>query len=290
MPDLDDFPIDGGPPGGPDEPPDPDELRDPYEPEEKREPRLPIGLIAAGVGLLAAVTIGVLLLLRPGKKIDPLPPEPVFPTAPTSPPSAEPGPPLPVLSESDAFVRDLARGLSTHPQLAAWLAARDLVRTLTVAIQNVAEGRSPARFLPFLTPTVHFQAVEKAGALVADPRSFAVYDDFASAVASLDAAEVARVHAILAPLFGAAYAELGYPADDFSKAVARAAEVIAKTPVPDGEIALRRGPTFLEFADPKLESLSLAQKQLLRMGPANARKVQSKAAELVKALSVTPGT
>jgi hypothetical protein len=187
-------------------------------------------------------------------------------------------------------VRDLARGLSSHPQLAAWLAARDLVRTLTVAIQNVAEGRSPARFLPFLTPTVRFQAVEKAGAIVADPRSFAVYDDFASAVASLDLAEVARVHAILAPLFGAAYAELGYPADDFSKAVARAAEVIAKTPVPDGEIALRRGPTFLEFADPKLESLSLAQKQLLRMGPTNARKVQAKAAELVKALGPAPGT
>jgi hypothetical protein len=235
--------------------------------------------------VVLALAIGVTLVVvsRPGPKVETvLPPEVPAAAAPPAPPEA--GPPLPALAESDAFVRELARALTAHAQLGAWLAARDLVRTLAVAVQNVAEGRSPARFLPFLTPTSRFAAVDKGGRLVADPRSHAAYDDFAEAVASLDVAECARVYAVLAPLFGAAYAELGYPSADFPKAVQRAADLLRETPVPEGDIALRRGPVFLEFADPKLESLTLAQKQLLRMGSANARKVQAKAVELAAAL------
>jgi hypothetical protein len=39
-----------------------------------------------------------------------------------------------------------------------------------------------------------------------------------------------------------------------------------------------------EFADPQLESLSDAQKQLLRMGPANAKRVRAKLREIETAL------
>ena len=203
-------------------------------------------------------------------------------------PSAEASIALPSLEESDAFVRDLARGLSSHPQLGAWLAARGLVRILTVAVQNVAEGRSPAPFLPFLTPSIRFQAVERQGRLLADPASFAAYDEFADGVASLDASECARVYKILSPLFATAYGELGSPAGTFEQAVARAIDVLRAAPVPDGDILLRRGPVFLEYGDPKLEGLSLAQKHLLRMGPRNARMVKAKAEEVAQALGLPP--
>jgi hypothetical protein len=42
-----------------------------------------------------------------------------------------------------------------------------------------------------------------------------------------------------------------------------------------------------ELVDPRLEALSPAQKLLLRMGPANARKVQEKLRELGSALDAT---
>jgi hypothetical protein len=275
MAELDDFEID----------PKPGE-ETPADPDPPRPPGPPLAWIAGGVVLAATLAFLLFVVLRPGKKITTvLPPEATPPAAPAT-TAPDPLAGLPPLADSDAFVRDLAKGLSSHPQLGAWLAARDLLRTLAVVVQNVAEGRSPARFLRFLTPTVHFQAVDKAGALVADPKSFAAYDDFASGVASLDTTECARVYGILAPLVGAAYAELGYPASDFSKAAARAIDVLAKTPVPQGDLALRRGKVFLEFADPQLESLPLAQKHLLRMGPENARKVQAKAAELAPAMGL----
>jgi hypothetical protein len=256
----------------------------PLEDEVRRRPPLPIGLGLAGVALVAAIGTVVFILMRPGAK--PPPPAPLPSTSLPSPEPTEPTVALPQLAESDAFVRDAAKGLSTHPQLGAWLAARGLVRTLTVTLQNIGEGRSPAPFLRFLTPTVRFEAKEKAGQLVADPKSYAAYDDFADGVAALDAAECARVYKLLSPLFAAAYADLGYPGTDFPKAVARAIDMLATTPVSVTEIALRRGPAFVLYADPKLEALPLAQRHLLRMGPRNARLIQKKAAEIALALGL----
>jgi hypothetical protein len=40
------------------------------------------------------------------------------------------------------------------------------------------------------------------------------------------------------------------------------------------------------FADPKLESLTAAEKQLLRTGPGNTRVVQAKLREIARALGL----
>ena len=42
------------------------------------------------------------------------------------------------------------------------------------------------------------------------------------------------------------------------------------------------------YADPKLEAMPAAQKQLLRMGPENARAVQAKLREIALALGIPP--
>jgi hypothetical protein len=282
MADLEDFEIDGevAKPGeGEGDEPGP-------SPERRSPPPFPFGMIAIGVALVGAIGLVMFLFLRPGNRAPTATATTPALASPAATFSAEPAIALPPLAESDAFVRDLAKGLSSHPQLGAWLAARGLVRTLTVAVQNVAEGRSPAPFLPFLTPTTRFKAEDKGGRLLPDPKSYAAYDDFADAVATLDVAECARVYRILAPLFGAAYADLGYPAADFPKAINRALDVLRTTPMPGGDIVLHRGPVFLEYADSRLETLDLAQKQLLRMGLRNARIVQKKAAELAPVLSL----
>ncbi len=52
---------------------------------------------------------------------------------------------------------------------------------------------------------------------------------------------------------------------------------------PAGGAATKR----YEFADPALESLSDAQKQRLRMGPANAKRVTAKLREIQSALGAS---
>jgi hypothetical protein len=68
----------------------------------------------------------------------------------------------------------------------------------------------------------------------------------------------------------------------------RAIGVLLAVPVLDGDIALHDTIVSYEFANPDLESLSAAQRQLLRMGPANIRIVQEKLREIAKLLGLHP--
>jgi hypothetical protein len=195
---------------------------------------------------------------------------------------------MPPVAESDGFVRDLLSSLSTHPELARWLEAPGLVRTFAASVLNVAEGRSPAVLVPFLAPKQKFILMDKGGRLVADPKSFAAYDALTEGVASLDTAGVARAYRTALPLLSAAYRELGYPDGNFDALLERALGQLLKAPIPEGEPTLVKGPMGFRYADPALEGLSFAQKQLLRTGPANAKRLQQKLRELYRELGFTP--
>jgi hypothetical protein len=57
-------------------------------------------------------------------------------------------------------------------------------------------------------------------------------------------------------------------------------------PVVDGDIALQPAGIGYAYADPRLETMSAAQKQLFRMGPDNVRAVQGKLREIASLLSI----
>jgi hypothetical protein len=62
------------------------------------------------------------------------------------------------------------------------------------------------------------------------------------------------------------------------------------TPIPDGFAELSGETVAYRYVDERFERLSSAQKQLLRMGPQNARKIQKKLTELKSALNLAaPG-
>jgi hypothetical protein len=196
---------------------------------------------------------------------------------------------LPSLDGSDAFVRQLAASLSTHPALARWLAQNGLVRMVVAVVANVAEGVTPRPHLEFLAPKERFRATGSRRRLVPDPKGFAGYDAVADAIAALDAAAVATAYRTLEPLFEEAYRELGHPEGGFLSAVDRASAALLAAPVPGADVALVPHATGFRYTDPRLEGLSGAQKQLLRMGPRNVRLVQGKLRELRGALGL-PGS
>lgn len=279
MSDVDDFDLGSADAGA--EPP-----LEPLPPE----PRSLLPLVIAGVALVVGLGGAAFFLMRPAPpEVSPTPPPTSLDAGGTPSPSPSGIPSgLPSLADSDAFVRAQVAALSSHPSLAAWLESRGLVRTFATAVLNVADGRSPAALVPFVAPKRKFAALAKGGALVADPRAFAAYNDLTEAVASLDTAGAARVYRTLLPLLSAAYKELGYPDGDFSRTTERALSHLLQTPVPAGDIALKKDGLVFRYADPKLEELSLAQKQLLRTGPVNARRLQEKLRALYRELGLTP--
>ncbi len=274
--DLEDFHI---------EPTSSEEPVRPYEPERKRG-----FLFPATLAIVAVVAVGltavVYLVFR-----NPAPPRATPRPAATAAPlaTAAPAVQLPPLDESDGFVRQTAGGLSTHPELARWLARTALVRTLTAVVVNVADGETPRPHLEFLAPKERFRAARgPAQGIVPDPAGFAGYDVFGDVIASVDATAAAAGYRTLSPLFEAAYVDLGHPEGGFPRALDKAIQALLAVPVLTPDVELTPHAIGFRYVDPKLEGLTAAQKQLLRIGPRNVRLVQGKLRELAAALAPPP--
>ncbi|HET7696275.1 MAG TPA: DUF3014 domain-containing protein [Vicinamibacterales bacterium] len=193
---------------------------------------------------------------------------------------------VPPLDRSDPVVRELVKQITSHPRIAAWLATDGLIRTMTVAIENVASGATPASRFPALRPASGFEIIARGPDVQISPRSYQRYDYLADVAASIDAAGASRVYATLKPRFDEAYHELGYPDTPFDRTLERAIVSLLRTPIVDGAARMEPRGIGYGFADPSLEGLSGAQKQLLRTGPRNVRIIQTSLRDIALALGI----
>lgn len=215
-------------------------------------------------------------------------PEPIAAPVPAPPPA----PALPPSDRTDPLVRTQFGALSSHPSLAKWLEATDLVRRFVAAVFAVAQGDSPRQALNFLEPAGAFRAQEKVGRRngvrsvrsFIDPESYRRYDLIADVLDSVEISKVAAAYAELAPLFEMAHAEIAPPGTTFAATLGKAVGRLAALPLPDEKVELEAHGAVYRYADPKLEALSAAEKHLLRMGPKNMSRVQGKLKELAAAL------
>jgi hypothetical protein len=195
---------------------------------------------------------------------------------------------VPPLDQSDALVRELVRKLSSHPAIAAWLATDGLIRNFATVVSTVAEGKTPARQVAAVRPPAAFETVARNGRLYIDQQSYARYDGLAAALASLDPAGSARLYATLKPRIEEANRELGLGGTPFDRTLERAIVRLLQTPVVEDPIRVEPLPKTIgyRFADPRLEELSGAQKQLLRMGGRNVRIVKDSLRRIALALGI----
>lgn len=193
---------------------------------------------------------------------------------------------VPPLDESDGVVRNLVQRLSNHPTVLAWLATDGLIRNFTVSVQNIAAGRTPARHQSRLRPESGFTVREQDGRFTIDPAGYRRYDALADAVASVDAEGAAKLYATLKPRIEEAYDDLGFPDTSFDEPLERAIVTLLQVPVLDEEPAVVARGVGYAYADARLENLTAAQKQLLRMGPRNVRLIQAKLEEIARALGI----
>jgi hypothetical protein len=196
---------------------------------------------------------------------------------------------LPPMDQMDAFLRVLLGTLSSSPELTAWLATDGLLQQLVVGIDRVAQGGTPAPDLKVLAPKESLTTAGRGRTRTIDPASYRRYDGIAEAVASVDPAAVARAYRTVKPRLDEAYSMQGKGAN-VDSALASALDLLIATPIPEGPVALVEAKGAMwAFADPTLEALSPAQKQLIRMGPENARRVQDSLRQIRQALQLTQG-
>lgn len=245
--------------------------------------RSPLAMLA-GVAIVVLLLSGGYLFVRRGR------PEPAAPVR--SQPAdtvvrREPATvaPLPPLDATDALVRELVRGLSSHPVVAAWLTTDQLLVNFVVVTGRIADGQTPARELKAIGPVPPFRIRTAQRTAYIDPASYRRYDRYAQAIAAIDARGAVRVYETLKPRVEDAYRNFG-GSGSFDAELERAIVELLKVPVVEGEVALRSDGVEYAYADERLEALSAAQKQLVRMGPDNVRLVQGKLREVASYLQI----
>ncbi len=190
------------------------------------------------------------------------------------------------LDQSDDVLRGLAGGLSPHQSLEPWLKSKDLIRRFVAAVDNIANGLSPRPQIDFFAPKGEFKAMRRDGRYYVDPSGYNRYNLVADVFVSLNVNKTIELYRRAKPLIQEAYAELGYPDQEFDDTLAEAIIELLKVPVVQGDMLLERKVISYAIADPGLENLSEAQKYLLRMGPENIRKIQIMLRELGTALKI----
>ncbi len=184
----------------------------------------------------------------------------------------------------DSVVRTLVEELSSHPRFAAWLVTDDLMHRFVQSVNLVAGGYSPRDELSFLGPQQPFVVDREGEQLVITYGSFHRFDLVAEVFESVNTQSAAKLYAQLAPLARETHKEVSWFAPEFDVRLAEAIDHLIETPIPSTAMTVERGAVTYAFADPSLEALTPAQKQLLRMGPHNARRIQGKLLEIRDAL------
>jgi hypothetical protein len=252
-------------------------------------PTRPIGLWISAALLIAGAcaAVYVAFVRRPLPAVTPSATS--APTATQPPPSlggnADPIP-IPALDASDAIVRRLVQALSDSPAVTAWLTTNGLIRNFTVVVANIAEGATPAKQLRVVRLSSAFRVVERDRDSYVDPRSYDRYTVIADAITALDPAGAARLYGTFKPRIEEANRDLGSQDQTFDRTLERAIVAILKTPTLDSPVRLRPKGIVYAYADERLEDLTAAQKQFLRMGPRNVAIIKAKLRQIALALGI----
>jgi hypothetical protein len=182
-------------------------------------------------------------------------------------------PQLPALDESTPTV---LQTLDTSGVVIQPLKSSQLVRDAVVIIDNLRNGTLVRDRTIVQRPDGRFQVMEIDGELYIDERSYQRYDALVDWFVSIEEAALIKNYELFKPLMQEAYGEIGYPDADFTDAMLEAIDVLLATPVPETLVQVKDDEVMYTYADPAFEALPPAQKQLLRMGPDNIKRIKQK--------------
>jgi len=181
--------------------------------------------------------------------------------------------PLPSLNESDEVVVERMDELLSD-QVMSLMVTDDVIRRGVVFVDNLAKGKVAKKHAPVERPEDNFTVIE-GDILTIDPNSYERYTPYVKIFTSMSAAQIVRMYDEYKPLINDAYAEIGYEGEAFNQTLEEAIELLLDTPEPKGDMPLVRDSVTYQYAYAEWEQLPSAQKQLLRMGPENMKKVKA---------------
>ena len=195
-------------------------------------------------------------------------------------PQAEP---LPALTESDGAVGDALSELF-GPRLQKFFNLQDVIHRIVATVDNLPRDHVSPRLMPVKPVTGRPVTAGTGERLVLGPENAGRYRPYVQLAEAVPTEKLVAVYTRFYPLFQEQYENLGYPGKYFNDRVVEVIEHLLAAPDVQEPVQLIQPRVLYEFADPKLEGLSVGQKTLVRMGAENSTKVKAKLREIREAL------
>jgi len=193
-------------------------------------------------------------------------------------------PALPSLDTSDDFIRERLLLISSKPEFSKWIKTDDLLRRSASYIDGLSNGVTLTKVFPLTPAEGKFATHSSDGVIWLNAGNYERYNRTVNTIVSLPMDSIAKMFHFIRPLLESAFSEMGYNPRQMDGIILQAIDVILTTPIVVEPIKLTRDSVVYKFADPALESLLPIQKQLLRAGPENTKRVQQQATALRDAL------
>jgi hypothetical protein len=199
---------------------------------------------------------------------------------------------LPTLDESDPWLQEKLESMTWRKELLKLIIDDDMIRRFVVFVDNFAQGQLAYEHSPLVRPDIKFTAqpsektTEKGDKVwlwdERVTRRFSLYIDL---LRSFDSENLIEWYVQLKPLIDDAYAELGYPDSDFTPVLQAAITRVLDREIPAQPIELIRPSVMYRYKNNDIESLSDADKLLLRLGKENLLVLKSVLLEMSEKLA-----
>ena len=192
--------------------------------------------------------------------------------------------PPPPLDISDGTVKTKLLRLTDYDAFARLLIddallERFVVMTNTLAGEDISDNN---RVL--VQPDKPFRTYRQADKEWLDPASYKRYAPYVEVFESLETGSLIQLYQEYKPAIEDIFAQIASPSASFDEKLEEAIDVLLDTPEVPVPVEVFTDSVMYKFADSQLESLTPPQKQLLRTGPENMRRIKAKLREIKETL------
>lgn len=182
--------------------------------------------------------------------------------------------PQPIIDESDGAVKKALISLATSPQFASLLVDESLLQRFVINVNSIANKESAPKHSMLKGPEKPFKIYQQAQREWIDPASFKRYNVYVDVLEAFEPDELVNLLDTYQAILEEKFAEISPPDANFNNALIYAIDELLDTPKVPVPIEVYSDSVMYKFKDTRLESLSMPQKQLLRTGPENMRRIK----------------
>ncbi|MFT6085480.1 MAG: hypothetical protein ACJAWT_001041 [Glaciecola sp.] len=178
------------------------------------------------------------------------------------------------LDESDAAVKNALITIATSALVEKYLVDESLLQKFVINVNSIANQEMSPNHSLVAAPEEEFRVYQQADSEWIDAASFKRYNSYVDALESMSTDDLIKLMNTYRGILESKFAEIAPPNSSFNSTLLKAINELLDTPIVPLPIEVYSDSVMFKFKDEQLEALSGPQKQLIRTGPENTRRIK----------------